>query len=73
LWCPARSSICPRRAGGCDWAGLTFVARHTHVSRNAELRSKPAVLPWALAIALLTALGLLTAFLRLAVLMPWLA
>ena len=37
------------------------------------LRNKPVMLLWALLIMLLTALGFLTAFVGLAVVMPWLA
>jgi len=42
-------------------------------SINAVLRNKPVMLLWALLIVLLTALGFLTAFVGLAVVMPWLA
>ena len=42
-------------------------------SINAVLRNKPVMLLWALLIVLLTALGFLTAFLGLVVVMPWLA
>ncbi len=42
-------------------------------SIHAVMRNKAVMLLWALAIALFTALGLFTAFLGLAVLMPWLA
>jgi len=42
-------------------------------SINAVLRNKPVMALWALLIVLLTALGFLTAFLGLAIVMPWLA
>lgn len=42
-------------------------------SINAVLRNKPVMLLWAMVIAMLTAVGFLTAFLGLAVVMPWLA
>lgn len=42
-------------------------------SVNAVLRNKPACATWAVLIALLTALGLATAFIGLALVMPWLA
>lgn len=42
-------------------------------SVNAVLRNKPAALVWAALIVLLTALGLATVFLGLALVMPWLA
>ena len=42
-------------------------------SVNAVLRNKPACAVWAVLIALLTGLGIATAFLGLAVIMPWLA
>lgn len=42
-------------------------------SVNAVLRNKPVMLWWALLIVLLTAIGFATAFLGLAVIMPWLA
>lgn len=42
-------------------------------SINAVLRNKPVMLLWAVLIVLLTALGFLTAFLGLVVVMPWLA
>lgn len=42
-------------------------------SVNAVLRNKPAAITWAALIALLTAVGFATAFVGLAVIMPWLA
>ncbi|MFN0318385.1 MAG: hypothetical protein ACKVQA_25450, partial [Burkholderiales bacterium] len=42
-------------------------------SIHAVLRNKPAILLWASLIAGLTALGFLTAFVGLIVIMPWLA
>lgn len=42
-------------------------------SVNAVLRNRPAALTWAVLIAALTGLGLATAFVGLAVVMPWLA
>lgn len=42
-------------------------------SINAVLRNKPVMLLWALLLVLLAALGFLTAFLGLAIVMPWLA
>ena len=42
-------------------------------SINAVLRNKPAMLLWAVLIAVLTAVGLATAFVGLVVIMPWLA
>jgi uncharacterized membrane protein len=42
-------------------------------SVNAVLRNKPAALVWAACIVVLTAVGLATAFVGLAVVTPWLA
>jgi uncharacterized membrane protein len=42
-------------------------------SINAVVRNKPAMLLWAVLIAVLTAVGLATAFVGLVVIMPWLA
>jgi uncharacterized membrane protein len=42
-------------------------------SLNAVLRNKPAMLLWAVLIAVLTAVGFATAFIGLVVIMPWLA